>query len=94
MAWHNILGYIGVMLVAIAYAPKLHHLITKKCGANLNLRGHILFLVASVMLFFPALYEKSGVFIVLTLFLAFASAALVYYGKKYRDNHCDEHMQK
>lgn len=78
MAWHNILGYLGVVLIAIAYAPRLYHLVSKKCGAHLTLRPHILFLVASVMLFFPALYAKSGVFIALTVFLAFATASLVY----------------
>ncbi len=91
MAWHNILGYLGIALIAIAYVPRLYHLVSKKCGAHLTQRPHALFLVASVMLFFPALFEKSGVFITLTIFLAFATATLVYYGKRYGNSRCDEH---
>ncbi len=84
MDWHTVLGYVGIAVVALIYAPTLYNLISKRVVAGINVRSHILWVVAGMMLFFNALFSKSVIFIILTALIAFASATIVYYGYRYK----------
>ncbi len=91
MQTHDYIGYTGILLIAIAYAPTLYHLIAKKCAFNICMRRQIIWLFASVMLAIYAFFLPSIVFIIATLLQAFGSSAVIFYAFKHRQNRCDEH---
>lgn len=63
----TILGFMGSILVAFAYAPQIWHLMRVNCTCSLSKRAWILWLIATIFFFTHAIAIKDPVFIALTL---------------------------
>lgn len=87
----QILGFIGTVLVVVAYIPQVTHLIKEHCSAGISLRAFGLWLIASVLLLSHALMIKDGVFIILQSFNLLLTGLICLYAIKYKHGACQSH---
>ena len=54
----EIIGWIGTILLIIAYYPQIHHLYVKKCAWGISVSTWLIWLVASLLLLSYCLFRR------------------------------------
>ena len=54
----EILGWVGMALVIIAYFPQIHHLIVERCAWGISISTWLIWLISSVVLLFYCLFRR------------------------------------
>jgi uncharacterized protein with PQ loop repeat len=63
----EIIGWIGTILVVIAYFPQIRHLYREKCAWGISISTWAIWLVASVFLLIYALLGQGSLFVVVQI---------------------------
>jgi uncharacterized protein with PQ loop repeat len=85
------LGFAGIALSVLAYLPQIVHLIKEQCSAGLSLWAYSLWSMAALLLLAYAIARKDLVFISLQSYQAVATALVLYYCLRYRNQLCEDH---
>ena len=85
-------GFVGTLLVIVAYVPQIHHLIKERCTGGISLRAYYLWLAAAVLLLIHAIAIQDPVFILLQTYQLAACGLIVFYCRKYRGSACEAHQ--
>ena len=59
----EIIGWIGTILVIVAYYPQIRHLYVEKCASGISIATWVIWLIASAFLLAYAWMGKSTLFI-------------------------------
>jgi uncharacterized protein with PQ loop repeat len=86
-------GFVGTVLVIMAYVPQLVHLIKERCSWGISLGAYALWCVAGILIFAHALSLNDSVFIVLQGYNVAATATIAAFAKKYKQNICIDHRR-
>lgn len=89
-----ILGFIGTILVAIAYIPQIWHIAKKHCAMGLSIVTWSLWLFATVLIFIHALTTVDHIFIGLVAINLVAITIILFLSLYYRNNVCDTCLNK
>lgn len=60
----EIVGWLGTVLVIVAYGPQIHHLWAERCAWGISLWMWAIWLVSSILLLVYAFYRDDELFIV------------------------------
>ncbi len=85
------LGFAGIALCVLAYLPQIIHLIKEHCSAGLSPGAYFIWIIAALLLLTYAIAKRDPVFISLQSYHVGASALILYYCLRYRDQLCEEH---
>ena len=86
-------GFVGAGLVIAAYLPQVVHLIKERCSWGISLGAYMLWFVAGILIFVHAMSLSDPVFIVLQAYNVVATATIVAFAKKYKQNICIDHRR-
>ena len=86
-------GFVGTALVITAYVPQVVHLIKARCSWGISLGAYALWFAAGILICAHALSLNDPVFIVLQGYNVVATAVIVVFAKKYKQNICIDHRQ-
>jgi uncharacterized protein with PQ loop repeat len=86
-------GFIGTVIVIIAYMPQVVHLVQAQCSAGISLRAYALWLLSSFLLLGHAFNLNDGVFIALQGYQLGATMTIVVFAWKYKHSTCELHQQ-
>lgn len=89
----QIIGYIGISLVLIAYFPQVYHLISEKCSAGISRKAFLIWLISSILLFANAISNLNPVFIILQFINLVCTAIILFYAQKYKEGVCEYHQK-
>jgi len=89
-----ILGFIGTILIAIAYIPQIWHIAKKHCAMGLSISTWSLWLFATILVFIHALTTADSVFIGLVTIHLVAITIILFLSLYYRNNVCDTCLNK
>lgn len=85
-------GFLGTVLVVIAYMPQIVHLVKKQCSAGISLKAYLLWLAASFFLLAHAFNLNDAVFIALQSYQLGATITIVLFAQKYKNSLCALHQ--
>lgn len=89
-----ILGFIGTILVAVAYIPQIWHIAKKRCAMGLSVVSWSLWLFATILVFIHALTTADYIFIGLVTINLVAIIITLFLSTYYRNNVCDICLSK
>jgi lipid-A-disaccharide synthase-like uncharacterized protein len=89
----EIIGWIGTMLVVIAYYPQIHHLWAEKCAWGISLATWFIWLIAGVLLLTYAVARRDALFAIVQSINILAIAATIILAKR-SNNVCPYHSKK
>jgi len=78
----EIIGWIGTMLVVIAYYPQIHHLWAEKCAWGISLATWFIWLVAGGLLLTYAIARRDALFAVVQGINILAIAATIILARR------------
>ena len=75
----ELLGFIGTIIIVIAYLPQIRHLINEHCSGGISLRAWIIWLIATIFILIHSVNTGDNVFISLQIvnFLAILTIILL-----------------
>ena len=86
-------GFIGTVIVVIAYMPQIIHLVRAQCSAGISLKAYALWLVSSLLLLGHAFNLNDAVFIALQSYQLGATMTIVVFAWKYQNCTCELHQR-
>jgi uncharacterized protein with PQ loop repeat len=86
-------GFVGVGLIAAAYAPQIVHLIRAHCPARVSRPAYTVWLVASILLAIKAIAIQAWAFVGLGAIEVVATALILFYAARYKDEYCPCHIR-
>ncbi len=89
----EIVGWIGTILVVIAYIPQIRHLYVEKCAWGISIPTWYIWLVASVLLLIYAVFGNRSIFVVVQVVNLLAIVVTIILARKSR-NICPYHLAK
>lgn len=87
----QLFGFIGTIIVAIAYLPQIIHLAKEHCSAGVSIRAWLLWLLASVLIFLHAFNIFDAVFMSLQIVNIVAIVLIILLAKRYKRMVCAIH---
>lgn len=84
-------GFLGTILVIIAYVPQVHHLIKERCTGGISVRAYCIWLAAALLLLIHAIGIQDPVFIMLQGYQLAACGLIVFFCTKYKGSVCETH---
>ena len=91
MVIDKLLSIVGTIMVAAAYWPQITHLIIVHCSAGISRKAFGLWTVSAAIFLFHAIIIHDSGFIVLQSLQLVATALIVIYAYKYRNQVCALH---
>jgi lipid-A-disaccharide synthase-like uncharacterized protein len=88
----EVLGFAGISISALAYAPQVIHLARERCSAGVSGRAWTMWLASSLLVGAVALQRGDPVFIALQLSTLISAAIIVYLTHRYRGMVCATHV--
>ena len=88
----EIAGFAGAALAGAAYVPQILHLIRTRCSAGISRLAFRVWLLASLLTTARAIAIHADVFIVLGGTQIVATALIMLYATRYKDNFCPIHL--
>jgi len=82
----NWIGFLGTILVILAYMPQVLHLINAQCSAGISIKAYVMWLLSSALLFAHAFTIRDPVFIALQSYQLGATTTIVFFAKKYENS--------
>jgi uncharacterized protein with PQ loop repeat len=89
----EILGFAGIGVVVIAYAPQIIHLRKEHCSAGISLKAYSLWCVSSALFLIHAVMIRDIVFTVVQLINLVAIIDITLLVKRYGGYVCLTHLQ-
>jgi lipid-A-disaccharide synthase-like uncharacterized protein len=89
----EILGWVGTILVIIAYFPQIRHLWVERCAWGISLLTWLIWLVASVLLLIYALLRQDALFIIVQSINIVAIAITIILARR-SNRICPYHLAK
>lgn len=89
----EILGSVGIGVVAIAYVPQIIHLHKEHCSAGISLGAYSLWGVSSALFLIHAVMIRDIVFTVVQMINLVAIAVITILVKRYGKHVCLTHLQ-
>jgi len=89
----EILGFAGIAVVVIAYAPQIIHLRKEHCSAGISLKAYSLWCVSSALFLIHAVMIRDIVFTVVQLINLVAIIVITLLVKRYGGYLCLTHLQ-
>jgi lipid-A-disaccharide synthase-like uncharacterized protein len=87
----EVLGFAGISLSALAYAPQVIHLAREHCSAGVSGRAWAMWLASSLLVGAVALQREDPVFIALQASTLVSAAIIVFLAHRYRGMVCATH---
>jgi uncharacterized protein with PQ loop repeat len=87
-------GFIGTVIVIIAYMPQIVHLVRAQCSAGISLKAYALWLLSSFLLLGHAFNLNDDVFIALQSYQLGATVTIVVFAWKYKNSTCELHQRQ
>jgi lipid-A-disaccharide synthase-like uncharacterized protein len=87
----QVAGFVGPVIVAIAYLPQILHLSRQHCSAGVSLGAWILWLLSSVLILSHAIRVADGVFVTLQTVSIVAIVVVLILCKRYQGMTCPLH---
>ena len=84
----EILGFIGTILIAIAYIPQMRHILKEHCSGGISIRAWGLWLIASLLIFSHAITTDDLVFKILQIVNIVAIIIIIILIKHYTSRVC------
>ena len=88
------IGFVGTIVVIVAYLPQIAHLVRAQCSAGISLRAYGLWLVSSLLLLAHAFNLNDAVFIALQSYQLGATMTIVVFAWKYKNSTCAVHQRQ
>ena len=89
----EVLGWVGTVLVTIAYVPQIHHLIVEKCAWGISISTWLIWLLASALLLIYCILQHDSLFIIVQSINIIAIVTTIILAR--RSNHvCPYHLKK
>lgn len=85
------LGFVGAIVVAVAYVPQITHLIAKHCAYGISVKAWLLWLVASFLIIPHALTSNDSVFALLQIINLIAIFFILTFSYFHQRRLCKEH---
>ena len=89
----EIIGWIGTVLVVVAYVPQIRHLYVEKCAWGISISTWIIWLIASVFLLVYAAFGHRSLFAVVQATNLLAIALTIILAKR-SNSICPYHSQE
>ena len=90
----EVLGFAGISMSALAYAPQVIHLAREHCSAGVSGRAWTMWLASSLLVGAVALQRGDPVFIALQVSTLISAAIIVYLTHRYRGMVCATHAHE
>ncbi len=90
----NWIGFVGTIIVVVAYMPQIIHLVKAQCSAGISLRAYNLWLLSSFLLLGHAFNLNDAVFIALQSYQLGATMTIVVFARKYQNSTCELHQRQ
>lgn len=87
----QVAGFVGALIVAIAYLPQILHLARQHCSAGVSLGAWLLWLLGSVLVLSHAIRVADGVFVTLQIVSIVAIVVVLVLCKRYQGMTCPLH---
>lgn len=87
----EIIGWIGTLLVIIAYLPQIRHLWAERCAWGISITTWVIWLVASALLLTYAWLREDTLFVIVQSINLMAIAATIYLARR-SINICPHHL--
>jgi lipid-A-disaccharide synthase-like uncharacterized protein len=88
----ELVGFAGISVSALAYAPQVIHLAREHCSAGVSVRAWAMWLAGSLLVGVVALERRDPVFIALQLSTLASAAVIVMLARRYRGMRCASHL--
>lgn len=90
----QVLGFLGTVLVAVAYVPQIYHLLKEHCSAGISIRAYALWFLASALFLTHATMIMDVVFVAVQLINLVAICIIICCAKRYERQVCESHVQE
>lgn len=87
----RLMGFLGMILVIVAYLPQIYHLIKEQCSGGISLKAYYMWFVAAMLILVHAVAISDPVFIALQSYQLGACGLIVFFCRKYKDSICETH---
>ena len=84
----EILGFIGALLIVVAYVPQIKHIVSEHCAGGISMKSWIVWFVATVLILIHALTTTDLVFKLLQVINLIAILVVVGLINVYGDRVC------
>jgi uncharacterized protein with PQ loop repeat len=92
MNFSQLLGFVGTILVIVAYAPQVRHVIKEHCSAGISVRAYDLWIIASVLFLIHAVMIEDLVFTVVQIANLLAMGVVLVYVRRFQNQMCRIHL--
>jgi uncharacterized protein with PQ loop repeat len=87
----RLMGFLGTILVIIAYLPQIYHLIKERCSWGISIGAYCMWFVAALLILIHAVDIRDPVFIMLQSYQLVACGLIVVFCRKYKGSMCEAH---
>lgn len=87
----RVMGFLGTILVIVAYLPQIYHLISEHCSGGISIKAYCIWFVAALLILVHAIGIHDPVFIVLQSYQLAACGLIVFFCKRYEGSICETH---
>lgn len=87
----EIIGWVGTLLVIVAYYPQIHHLWAEKCAWGVSVTTWVIWLVSSALLLIYALMRGDILFVIVQIINILAIVATIVLVRR-SNNVCPHHL--
>ncbi|HXV48984.1 MAG TPA: PQ-loop domain-containing transporter [Candidatus Binatia bacterium] len=88
------IGFVGTLVVIVAYLPQIAHLVKAQCSAGISLKAYALWIISSLLLLLHAFNLNDAVFIALQSYQLGATMTIVAFAWKYKTSTCELHQRQ
>ena len=94
MNFSQLLGFTGTILVIVAYAPQVRHVIQEHCSAGISVRAYDLWIAASVLFLIHAVIIEDLVFTLVQIANLLAMGLVLIYVRRFQNQMCRAHVER
>lgn len=87
----KLMGFLGTILVIIAYLPQIYHLIKEQCSGGISIKAYYMWFVAALLILIHAIGINDPVFIMLQSYQLGACGLIIFFCRKYKGFVCETH---
>ena len=86
----EIIGFIGTLIIIVAYFPQVRHIVKEHCAGGVSVRAWMLWLVATVLVLIHAINTGDNVFMFLQWVNLIAITVIIVMIKLYKGKTCHQ----
>jgi len=91
MGTPSILGFIGAILVAVAYIPQIFHIVRQHCAYGISVRAWFIWFLAALLILPRAIISGEKLFAALLIIQSIATAFILIFSYFHQDRFCPKH---